>query len=127
MRFEQGNFDTAGNRTLLFKEYSEFMSLHSEYILTGTGAIYYKDIAQCSNSCHNAFQQIYVAYGVLGCVFFISAFFMSIHKRASSCSFMNYVPFIFAIFFIQSIQFLNPFYLMLPVALTSVAYKMSIE
>ena len=122
-RFELDNLDTAGNRTELLAEYSDFMSEHAEYTLTGTGAIYYKNIAQCSNSCHNAFQQIYVAYGILGCIFFISAFIISIRKRENSCSFINYIPFISAIIFIQSIQFLNPFYLMIPIALTSVAYK----
>lgn len=122
-RFELDNLATAGNRTNLFNEYSNFMSSNSEYTLTGTGAIYYKDIAKCSNSCHNAFQQIYVAYGLLGCIFFISAFFMSIRNRERSCSIINYLPFIFALLFIQSIQFLNPFYLMIPVAFTSIAYK----
>lgn len=122
-RFELGNLETAGNRTVLFEEYSNFMSEHSEYILTGTGAIYYKNVAQCSNSCHNAFQQIYVAYGIFGCLFFITAFFISIRRRETSSSFLNYIPFISAIIFIQSIQFLNPFYLMIPIGLTSIAYK----
>ena len=122
-RFELGNLETAGNRTALFAEYFNFMSNHSEYILSGTGAIYYKNIAQCSNSCHNAFQQIYVSYGIFGCLFFIAAFSISIRRREMSSSFINYIPFLSAIIFIQSIQFLNPFYLMIPIALTSVAYK----
>ena len=126
-RFELGNLETAGNRTELLEEYSDFMSEHSEYALLGTGAIYYKNIAQCSNSCHNAFQQIYVSYGILGCIFFIISFFASFQKRENSCQFINYIPFISAIIFIQSIQFLNPFYLMIPIALTSVAYKIRLS
>ena len=122
-RFELGNIETAGNRTELMKEYSMFMTTHPEYVLQGTGAVYYKSIAQCSNSIHNAFQQIYVSYGLLGCVFFLLSLFISLRQREPNNSIIYYVPFISAIMFVQSIQFLNPFYLMIPIALTSVAFK----
>lgn len=127
VRLELGNISTAGNRTVLMREYFDYMSDHIEYMFSGTGAIYYREITRCSNSCHNAFQQIYVAYGVLGCLFFSLAIIRSIASRNRSSNILNYLPFIVALFFIQSIQLLNPFHLMVPLAVSSLAYKISNE
>lgn len=124
-RLELDNISTAGNRTVLMKEYFDYMSNHVEYMTGGTGAIYYKEIARCSNSCHNAFQQIYIAYGILGCMFFFLTFIKSIINHHSTSNILNYLPFIVALLFIQSIQLLNPFHLMIPLAITSLAYKIN--
>lgn len=125
VRLELGNMSTAGNRTVLMKEYFDYMSNHIDYMFSGTGAIYYKEITRCSNSCHNAFQQVYIAYGVLGCLFFSSTIIKSIAKHNRSSNILNYLPFIVALFFIQSIQSLNPFHLMIPLAVSSLAYKIN--
>ena len=124
-RLELDNISTAGNRTVLMKEYFDYMSKHIEYMFSGTGAIYYKEITKCSNSCHNAFQQVYIAYGVMGCLFFGSTIIKSIVNHHKSSTTLNYLPFIVAIFFIQSIQLLNPFHLMIPLAVSSLAYKIN--
>lgn len=124
-RLELDNISTAGNRTVLMKEYFDYMSKHVEYMISGTGAIYYKEITNCSNSCHNAFQQIYIAYGILGCIFFVLIAIKSFLNHHSSSSILNYMPFIIALLFIQSIQLLNPFHLMIPLAVTSLAYKIN--
>ena len=119
------NMRTAGNRTVLMKEYFDYMSRHFEYMISGTGAIYYKEITNCSNSCHNAFQQVYIAYGILGCIFFLAVIIKSIANHHPSSNIFNYLPFLFALLFIQSIQLLNPFHLMIPLAVSSVAYKIN--
>ena len=124
-RLELDNISTAGNRTVLMKEYFDYMSKHIEYMFSGTGAIYYKEITKCSNSCHNAFQQVYIAYGVIGCLFFGTTIIKSIVNHHKSSTILNYLPFIVAIFFIQSIQLLNPFHLMIPLAVSSLAYKIN--
>ena len=122
-RLELDNISTAGNRTILMKEYFDYMSNHLEYVFSGTGAIYYKEITMCSNSCHNAFQQIYIAYGVLGFVLFIAVMIKSLLNHNLTSSILNYLPFAIALLFIQTIQLLNPFHLMIPLAVSSVAYK----
>lgn len=43
----------------------------------------------------------------------------------STSNILNYLPFIVALLFIQSIQLLNPFHLMVPLAITSLAYKIN--
>lgn len=125
VRLELDNISTAGNRTVLMKEYFDYMSRHVEYMFTGTGAIYYKEITRCSNSCHNAFQQVYIAYGILGCVFFMSTIIKSLADHHVSSNSINYLPFMVALLFIQSIQLLNPFHLMIPLAVSSLAYKIN--
>lgn len=124
-RFEEGNLSTAGNRTVLFKEYMNFMSYHSEYQVFGTGAVYYKDVTSCSNSCHNALQQIYISYGILGCMFFMLIFYNTLRRRNKSINVFSYMPYLTAFIFMQSIQLLNPFSLMLPLALSSLAFKLN--
>lgn len=124
-RLELDNISTAGNRTVLMKEYFDYMSQHIEFMFSGTGALYYKEITQCSNSCHNAFQQIYISYGILGCMFFGATFLKSIANHHKSSNILNYLPFIVALFFIQSIQLLNPSHLMIPLAVSSLAYKIN--
>lgn len=124
MRFESSNFETAGNRTILFKEYNDFLVQNPQYILSGTGAIYYKDVARCSNSIHNAIQQIYVCYGVIGCIIFLSTIILFIHKyKRKSTTIIDYIPLLASVAFIQSIQFLNPYHLMLPVAVAACSLK----
>lgn len=125
VRLELDNISTAGNRTVLMKEYFDYMLRHVEYMFTGTGAIYYKEITRCSNSCHNAFQQVYIAYGILGCVFFMSTIIKSLADHHVSSNSINYLPFMVALLFIQSIQLLNPFHLMIPLAVSSLAYKIN--
>lgn len=124
-RLELDNISTAGNRTVLMKEYFDYMSQHIEFMFSGTGALYYKEITKCSNSCHNAFQQIYISYGILGCMFFGATFLKSIANHHKSSNILNYLPFIVALFFIQSIQLLNPSHLMIPLAVSSLAYKIN--
>lgn len=124
-RLELDNISTAGNRTVLMKEYFDYMSQHIEFMFSGTGALYYKEITKCSNSCHNAFQQIYISYGILGCMFFGATFLKSIANHHKSSNILNYLPFIVALFFIQSIQLLNPSHLMIPLAISSLAYKIN--
>ena len=124
MRFESSNFETAGNRTVLFKEYNDFFLQNPQYLLSGTGAIYYKDVARCSNSIHNAIQQIYVCYGVIGCIifFYTIIWFLRKYKRKST-TIIDYIPLLASVAFIQSIQFLNPYHLMLPVAVAAYSLK----
>ena len=124
-RLELDNISTAGNRTVLMKEYFDYMSRHVDYMISGTGAIYYKEITRCSNSCHNAFQQVYIAYGILGCILFALTAVKSVTSHHASSNILNFLPFIVALLFIQSIQLLNPFHLMIPLAVSSLAYKIN--
>jgi len=81
------------------------------FLLFGTGAVHYGNVlSEISISIHNGLQQILVSYGIIGLVFFlyitIKAFKRNYRKGFCVCA----IPFIIALFFIQSGQLLNPHY-----------------
>lgn len=125
-RFTKDNIETAGNRTVLFEEYNDFLLDNPEYLFYGTGALYYKEFAKVSNSTHNATQQIILCYGLLGFIIYIyvSVYFLR-NYRARKLKIIDYIPLFATIAFVQSIQFLNPYHLMLPVALSTFSLRIS--
>lgn len=125
-RIENDNIATAGGRVTIFKEYNRFWSSDIKYMLFGTGAVYYKEVARQSASMHNGIQQIYVCYGVCGIILYITVIFIFIRKyRQKGLPLLYYLPIIACFLFDQSIQFLNPYYLMLP--FIPAAYALRIE
>ena len=124
-RFDDASIKTAGNRTALFSEYNNSFFEHPEFWITGTGAMYYKDVIKASNSIHNGAQQIYICYGILGVLVYLSAIVVYYKKNCIGIKrgIISYIPICTTLFFIQSLQFLNPFHLMLPVALTTYAIR----
>lgn len=116
-RFELANFATAGGRTPLLKAYNKYFlnaPLWRQFL--GVGVVGYKEICGLWNSMHNGFQQVLVCLGFLGSTVFVS-YLLSLYKlsvQGQSPSFMNYLPLIACMAFIQSIQLLNPWPLMLP-------------
>lgn len=124
-RFEDSSMNTAGGRTLLFEEYNKIFAGYPEYWVTGTGAMSYNTFFNASNSMHNGTQQIYICYGCVGIlIYFFSAY--AYYRRNIynvHYGFVSYLPLIATACFVQSIQFLNPFHLMLPVALSTYAIR----
>lgn len=127
-RFENDNIETAGDRTLLFKDYNNFFIENPRYWLIGTGAIHYKDVCNLNNSVHNGIQQVYVCHGICGLIAFLCVIWMfckKYHHRGTR--FVQYLP-LFAIFtFSQALQFLNPHFLMLPFLCIAYAIKLNIS
>lgn len=116
-RFELANFATAGGRAPLLKAYNNFFinaPLWRQFI--GVGVVGYKEICGLWNSMHNGFQQVLVCLGFLGSTVFISylLYLYKLSVKGQTPSFMNYLPLIACMAFIQSIQLLNPWPLMLP-------------
>ncbi len=125
-RFTQdaANLATAGNRTVLFQAYNDFLADNPIALIFGTGAVYYGEVTQVSESTHNALQQILVSYGVIGLGIFIFAFFKSVTKYFDRKNLMAMLPLCMTILFVQSIQILNPYFLMCPVIVAFSALKM---
>lgn len=123
-RFERDNVESAGGRTDLFKIYNDFMLDHPEYQLTGTGAIYYKQVVKAPNSIHNSTQQIYVSYGIIGFLIYIYASLLFLKKyRYTKARVDDYLPLFATFAFSQSIQFLMPSNAMLPIVVASFALR----
>lgn len=116
-RMENDNVESAGGRLPLFKAYNEFITNDFYYTLFGTGATYYKQVCQLWNSIHNGTQQIFVSFGITGIVtylFVMIKFAKKYVKFRVKDNLILFAPFIACLFFVQSIQFLNPYPLMLP-------------
>ena len=113
-RFDSETTSTAGSRTILWQQYWEAFFSKVRYILLGTGVVGYKEATGLYHSTHNMFQQIIMCYGVpFGFVFIVS-----ILRPAVAC-FKNiktkvlWLPLLAVLLFTQTIQFLNPWNLML--------------
>lgn len=128
-RFTQdaSNLATAGNRTVLFQAYNQFLAENPIALCFGTGAVYYGEVTRVSESVHNALQQILVSYGVLGLGIFIFAFCKSVNKYFNKKNLMALLPLCVTVLFVQSIQILNPYFLMCPIVVAFSALKMGSE
>lgn len=117
-RFE--NVETAGGRTEIFAAYNEFWLSKFSYILTGAGAMCYRQIIDIDKSMHNGIQQIYVSYGLVGILLFYAVIRQySLKYIPQKQPIMYYLPFIACFIFDQSIQFWDPYYLIFPFLATA--------
>ncbi len=111
---DSSTMSTAGGRTDLLHDYWETFFSKIRFIFCGTGVVGYKEATKVYNSTHNMFQQIIICYGIpLGTCFLgillqpFIAYFPKISNK------VLVLPFLSVIFFTQTIQFLNPWFLML--------------
>jgi O-antigen ligase len=115
--------DVSGGRVDLFKQYNEIWSSKISYMLFGVGAICSRHL-DVGESMHNATQQIYVSYGIVGIIVFV-AVILAFKKRyiGANTSLMYFLPFFACFAYSQSIQFWNPYYLIFPYLATAYAIK----
>lgn len=126
-RFEEENFSTGGHRTVIFKDYNQWLRNNPGRIIYGAGALYYNNIAHLQFSTHNSSQQIIVCYGIIGLLIFASCFIVY-HKRYAiryKHKLGYYVPFIICFIFSQTGQFLSPACMMFPFVATALPLKLT--
>ena len=123
-RFQGENIQTAGLRTVLFAQYHDWMMSHPWATITGVGSITYKEVTGIYGASHNAFQQIFLAYGFPGLFLFLFLFYKCIKKWYIRKEKFYAIPLIVVFFFVQSIPFLNPMSCMLPFIASLFVYKM---
>lgn len=125
-RFDEENIETAGGRTELFEFYNNYFWSHPERIVQGTGVIYYKTVCNTSTSMHCGIQQIYVCYGILGVLIFLTCAFCFYRRyiKTMKCHMFYVIPFGVCFIFDQSIQFLNPTILMFPILASTLPLKL---
>lgn len=116
------------DRFKLINEYWDFLRNNPTRIWTGTGAMMYKEICRCSNSLHSGAQQILISYGIPGCIVFAYILFYPIISWFKTHKFKihHIIPILTVVVFTQTIQFLNPYILMLPYAV-GICYMRIIE
>ena len=114
-RFEDGSLETGSGRTEIFAHYNKLWIDDPVKILVGTGSIDYAYKSHYDHSIHNGIQQVYYCYGVLGFFCVLSVFLHYFRRtRDNRVSWLSMVPFTVCFLFDQSIQFINPHYLMFP-------------
>ena len=118
------NLSTAGGRTIIFKSYNDYLADNPFSLLWGEGAVYYKEASGIASATHNALQQIIVSYGLVGLCIFICAFIRSTKKYFSKKELMAILPLCMMVLFVQTIQILNPYFLMAPIIVAFYALKM---
>ena len=117
-RLTDDDIDDGAGRTDLFELYHGFFADNPRYWLTGTGALFYQQICNLPNSMHNMFQQIYVCYGFVGTVTFLT-YFVNIFRNNKKYvrHIIQYLPIIIYLIFTQTLQIVNPIYCMYPLVL----------
>ena len=117
LRFSTGDLTTG--RIDITQKYIEFMSAHPQYQAFGLGLQNVNTKVGLANVPHNAILEIYVTLGIVGLIsylfFFIGIFFqanrnnLKVHNR--KIPFLNIIPIIIYLVFIQSLQFLRISYI----------------
>lgn len=124
-RFSDGNVATGGGRFEIFLEYMEIFTTNLRVFFLGAGVTQFRTTLGCEISMHNGTQQILVCYGVFGFVCFVIALVkpaLDVLKSVKK-SIISWLPLIGIVAFTQTIQFLNPYMLMLPYIIGIYALK----
>jgi hypothetical protein len=113
-RFQETSI--TGDRDIIFEQYTSFMMRNPIDFLLGVGLFPMLTITGMKFAPHNAIQQVWVAYGFVGLSFFVYVICNMIirAKDGKTIKLFFYLPLIVLIIFTQTIQFLAPFELMLP-------------
>ena len=123
-RFNDSTIKSAGGRTELFPLYFERWSYKLRTLLFGAGVAGYSEVYKIEGSVHNGLLQILICYGVFGSIMmafvFLRPIFVGFNRKVPL---KYYLPIISVIFFTQTIQFLNPCFLMLPYIIGVLAIK----
>lgn len=128
-RFDSGDMATGGNRTDLFSEYNKRLFEDSSLLIFGGGAFFYRTVFNIWNSTHNAIQQIFVCYGIVGGVLLLTPFVSKVvkHYNAKKGTFIYIIPMIMCVVFLQTLQILNPWQMMYPLIPAFLIMTMSKE
>lgn len=114
-RFTLDNMETGGGRAVIFDVYHNAFINNPKFYIGGTGVVHYTEVVGYPLAMHSGFQQLYVCCGMIGVfVFAVSALYYKKRYVTRKIPLLFYIPLISCLIFDQSIQFLNPYYLMFP-------------
>lgn len=115
-RMEEDDVSTGNGRVTHFVAYMEAFLSNPRYILFGTGVTQYKAVTNLWGSMHNGTQQILVCCGISGFVVYLFGLLKPVTDicREGKRKMLYWIPWIGAVLYVQTTQFLNPMMLMLP-------------
>lgn len=121
----KGRFSSAdiyGGRDSIIDMYLTFMYNNIYYFLFGTGVFDMMSITGYEHLPHSGLLQIFVAYGVVGMVVTLICFIYFLRK-GGKVKVIYYMTLFIIILFTQSIQFLAPYELMMPIIVAYCSIK----
>ncbi len=108
--------DITGGRSTLFKLYNNVYFSTINIFLFGIGLQNMHVKTGIFGIPHNGIQQIYISSGIIGIVCIILWFCgIIINNKSKKLNFINILPFLCFFIYIQGLQFLSPYILMLPI------------
>ena len=111
---DSSTMSTGGGRTTLLHDYWNVFFSKLRFIFLGTGVVGYKEATGLYHATHNMLQQIIMCYGIpLGIVFLLVLLRPIIKYFCRINSKVLVLPIVAVVLFTQTIQFLNPWSLML--------------
>lgn len=114
-RFTTNDIQTAGGRTDILFDYMNYFFEKTTFVWLGTGVTDYIDVIGMWQSLHMGMQQILICLGIPGAIIFVISVIKPIMFAVhSNVSLVYWLPIISVFLFTQTIQFLNPWPLMLP-------------
>lgn len=111
-RFDNQEMSSLSGRTYLFSAYNDFIVSHFSRSIIGYGVTHYKELINIG-SCHNGFQEVVLGIGFTGfiCLFYWIVLIWSKCVKENKSSrmnvFLNNIPLISLMFFLQATQFLS--------------------
>lgn len=127
-RFSNDDLSTAGGRTTLTIEYLTAWWSNIRCVLFGTGVVGSNDILQIYHSIHTGSIQFLLCYGLFGSwIMFAAILIPFFNLMKYKIRFIYYLPWIAIVVFTQTIQFLNPCFLMLPYVIGIYAMREGVE
>lgn len=127
-RFELDNMETGGGRSNILRIYHNAFINNPRFYIGGTGVVHYTDVINYPLAMHSGFQQLYVCCGLVGLIVFTaSAWHYKKYFVTKGLPFIFYIPLIACFIFDQTIQFLNPYYLMLPFILVAYILRLKVD
>lgn len=107
-RFTADDVITGSGRTEIMAMYHNWLMDNPVYLIFGTGSVHYQQVAQLPSACHNAIQQVMVAYGIIGLLLFSFLVYSGIKRCYTRKNFVYLIPFIVVFISVQASRVLNP-------------------
>lgn len=118
-RFQRDDLVSMNGRTDILSYYLTRFSSKSSFILFGSGVTDYGQVYNYPWAIHNGILQVLVCCGIFGFVTFIILLVFPIIKAIKiRRPFYAFIPLIVCIVFLQTIQLLNPYILLFPLAIS---------
>lgn len=114
-RFANSDLRSAAGRVEIFNAYMKLFFLSNKYMIFGTGVTDYIKVTDMWQSIHMGFQQILICLGIPGGIIFLYVLFKPTFFAIKRKVLLKYwIVIISILLFTQTIQFLNPWLIMLP-------------